>query len=139
MLRTDGIFTIGVCTVQYIQGVKVTAEEPFAFVEAQGVVLESAKVPLPNLADTVSGDSIRGSYWGHPKGNEIFLLTWAVRASKDILVCQLVVGKITYVHKRLWAPIIRLGANFEKDRLGAIREIHRSSGKHEVRITPFPD
>ena len=78
-----------------IQGVKVTAEEPFAFVEAQGVVLESAKEPLPNLADTVAGDPIRGSYWGHPKGNVIFLLAWAVRASKDILVCQLVVGKIT--------------------------------------------
>jgi len=32
-----------------------------------------------------------------------------------------------------------LQANFDKECLGAIREIHRSSGKPEVEVTPFPD
>ncbi len=119
--------------------VKVTPEEAILFIEAQGVVLESGKGSVPNLADAAAGEFIRGSYWGHPKGNEIFLLTRTIRASKDILVCRLVEGKVTYVHKRLWAAIIRLSANFEKEDLGAICEIHSSSGKHEVRVSPFPE
>jgi len=60
---------------------KVTPEEAISFIEAQGVVLESGKGPIPNLADTVAGKSIKGSYWGHAKGNEIFLLTRAIRIS----------------------------------------------------------
>ncbi|MCH8872621.1 hypothetical protein IH824_07600 [candidate division KSB1 bacterium] len=118
---------------------KVTPEEAISFIEAQGVVLESGKGPIPNLADTVAGKSIKGSYWGHPKGNEIFLLTRAIRSSKEVLVCRVVDGKVTYLHRRVWGAIVRLQANFDKERLGAIREIHRSSGKHEVEVTPFPD
>ncbi len=119
--------------------IKLTPEEAVSFIEAQGVVLESAKGPVPNLADIVAGEAIEGSYWGHPKGNEIFLLTRAIRSSKEILVCRLLEGKVTYVHRRIWGSIVRLQANFDKERLGAIREIHRSSGKHEVEVTPFPD
>ena len=58
---------------------KMTLEEAVSFIEEQGVVLESGKGPVPNLADIVAGEAIKGSYWGHPKGNEIFLLTRAVR------------------------------------------------------------
>ena len=118
---------------------KLTREEAVSFIEAQGVVLESGKGPVPNLADKVAGEAIKGSYWGHPKGNEIFLLTRAIRSSKEILVCRLVEGKVTYVHRRIWGAIVRLQASFDKQRLGAIREIHRSSGRHEVEVTPFPD
>ena len=117
----------------------MTTEEAISFIDAQGVVLESGKGPIPNLADTVAGKSIKGSYWGHPKGNEIFLLTRAIRSSKEILVCRLVEGKVTYVHRRIWGAIVRLQENFDRERLGAIREIHRSSGKHEVEVTSFPD
>ena len=121
------------------KNIKLTREEAVSFIEAQGVVLESGKGPIPNLADLVAGEAIKGSYWSHPKGNEIFLLTRAIRSSKEILVCRLVEGKVTYVHRQIWGAIVRLQANFDKERLGAIREIHRSSGKHEVEVTPFPD
>ena len=71
----------------------------------------------------MAGEAIIGSYWGHDKGNEIFLMTRAVRAEKDILVCRLVAGKVTYVHRRLWAAVVRLEAHFEAEHLGAIREV----------------
>lgn len=121
------------------EGLKLTPEEAIAFVEAQGILLESAKGSIPNLADTVAGEPLRRSYWGHPKGNEIFLLTRAIRSSNAVLVCRLVEGKVTYVHKRVWPAIFRLQASFDKERLGAIREIHDPSGKHKVRVTAFPD
>ena len=117
----------------------MTTEEAIALVESQGVLLESGGEAVPNLVEAVVGGPISGSWWGHPRGDEIFLLTRAIRASKQILVCRLVGGKVTYVHRRVWAALVRLQELFEQERLGAIREIHSSSGKHEVRVTPFPD
>ena len=67
------------------------------------------------------------------------MLTRTVRSSKEILVCRLVEGKVTYVHQRLWPAIFRLAASFGKENLGAIQEIHTSFGKHQVSVTPFPD
>ena len=118
---------------------KLTPEEAIEFVKNQGIVLESAKGSIPNLADTVAGEPIRRCYWGHIIGNEIYLLTRAIRSSKDVLVCRLVEGKVTYVHKRVWPAIVRLHSSFDKDRLGAIKEIHAPSGKHKLSVTPFPN
>ncbi|MDA2924591.1 hypothetical protein MYX65_08045 [Acidobacteria bacterium AH-259-L09] len=114
-------------------------DEALAFVEEHGVVLESAKGPVPNLADIVAGEPIQGSYWAHPKGNEIFLLTRAIRSSEVVVVCRIVRGKITYVHRRLWPALVRLQGSVSKKRLAAIREIHTPTGKHEVSEIPFPD
>jgi hypothetical protein len=60
-----------------------------AFVRQHGVVLESAKGPVPNLADAVAGTPIRGNWWNHPVGKQIFRATRVVRDSEQILVCRL--------------------------------------------------
>ena len=117
----------------------MSPQEAIEFVAQNGIVLESAKGSVPNLADTVAGETIEGSYWGHARGNEIFVLTRAIRSSEEVLVCRLVNGKVTYVHRRLWASIARLQDSFDKEDLGAINEIHSSSGKHEVETVPFSD
>ncbi len=46
--------------------------DPADWVREQGMVLQSARGPLPNLAEHVAGEPIRGSWWGHPSGHEIF-------------------------------------------------------------------
>lgn len=117
----------------------MTPEEAIEFVALHGIVLESAKGPVINFADSIAGERIQGSYWGHPKGNEIFMLTRSIRSSEEILVCRLVEGKVTYVHQHLWPAIFRLQESFEKENLGAIQEIHTSSGKHQLKVSPFPD
>jgi len=101
-------------------------------------VLESARGPVPNLAEAVVGGRIRGSWWGHAKGKQIFWLTRAVRDSSDVLVCRLVGKKITYVHRRLWPALVRLARNFARRDLAAVREIHTASGRHKERVVPFP-
>src|SRR2546426_9852409 len=113
-------------------------DQVLAFVKTHGVVLESACGPVPNLAERIAGGHIHGSWWGHPKGHEIWAATRAVRDSKDVLVCRLVEGKITYVHKRLWPALVRLADHLGKSRLAAVREIHLPTGKHKVELTPFP-
>jgi len=104
-----------------------------------GLVLESGTGPVPSLAETVAGGPIRGSWWGHSRGREIFALTRAVRGCPDVLVCRLVDGKITYVHRRLWPAVVRLAKRFPLTHLSQIHEVHTDSGKHAAKEIRFPD
>jgi len=117
----------------------VTPKKAIAFVQSHGIVLESARGSVPNLAEAVAGERIQGSWWGHAKGHEIFAATRVVRASSVALVCRLLRGKITYIHRRLWPAVIRLADKLDKDLLAAIREAHTASGSHRVVETPFPE
>lgn len=116
----------------------MTSAGALAFVRRHGIVLESAHGPVPNLAETVVGAPIRGSWWGHARGKEIFWLTRAVRDSKQVLVCRLLRGKVTYVHRRLWPAVVRLARAFKRKDLAALHEVHTARGAHLVRVVPFP-
>ena len=117
----------------------VTFAQALAFVHRHGVVLESASGSVRSLAATIVGAPIRGSWWGHPQSHQIFQLTRAVRASPSVLVCRLVRGKVTYVHRRLWPAVVRAADRLPADRLAQIREVHTEAGHHRVEETPFPD
>ncbi len=117
----------------------MTPKQALAFVKSNGVVLESGRGDIPNLAQAIAGGPIRGSWWGHPKGNDIFLCTRAIRQSPDVLVCRLVGGKVTYVHRRLWPALVRLAEEFNPAHLAAIQEVHTPSGRHKLNTPPFPD
>ena len=117
----------------------VTSKDAIAFVQSHGIVLESARGPVPILAEAVAGERIHGGWWGHVGGHEIFAATRVVRASSDVLVCRLLGGKVTYIHRRLWSAVVRLADKLDKDLLAAIREEHTGSGSHRVVETPFPE
>ncbi len=110
-----------------------------AFVRTNGLVLESARGPVPNLAQFIAGERIRGSWWAHPKANEIFILSRYLRSCEEILVCRLINGKVTYVHRRLWPAIVHLADKLGPERVAAIREVHTPSGKHRAEMRLFPD
>jgi hypothetical protein len=109
------------------------------FVEQHGIVLESAHGEVPNLAEWIAQENIRGSWWGHPKSHEIFGLLRAVRRAPDVLVCRLIDNKITFVHRRLWPALARVSHSVDASRLAIVEEIHTAQGKHVVRVTPFLD
>src|SRR4026208_215350 len=117
----------------------MTSKQALAFVRAQRIVLESARGPVPSLAEAIAGEPIRGRWWAHPKGNDIFRLSRAIRASPEVLVCRLVSGKVTYVHRRVWSALVALAGRFPLERLTAIQEVHTPAGKHKLVVTPFPD
>ena len=56
-----------------------------------------------------------------------------------MLVCRLIGRKITYVHRRLWPAVVRLGKRFSPSDLARIDEVHTASGKHVVHTIRFPD
>ena len=116
----------------------MSPKEALAFVERHGIVLQAARGPVPSLAEAIAGGPIRGSWWGHPRGGEIFRAAEAVTESPDVLVCRLVDGKVTYVHRRLWAPLVKLSARFPRAQLAKIWEEHTPSGAHRARRVAFP-
>jgi hypothetical protein len=116
----------------------LSPKEALAFVERHGIVLQAARGPVPSLAEAVAGGPIRGSWWGHPRGHEIFRAAEAITESPDVLVCKLVDGKVTYVHRRLWPPLVKLSTRFRKVQLAKIWEEHTPSGAHRSRRLAFP-
>ena len=112
--------------------------DPVEFVARHGVVLASGKGRVPNLAEAIAGEPIRGGWWGHPKGREIFRALQEVGDSPDVLCFRLVERKITFVHRRLWPALVRLAGQLGKERLTAIRQEHTQTGAHRNILTPFP-
>src|SRR6202040_4142421 len=113
-------------------------KQALAFVERHGIVLQAARGPLPNLVEAIAGGAIRGSWWGHPKGKEIFHAVKRIGGSPDVLVCKLVEGKITYVHRRLRPALIKLASRFRKEQLAKVWDEHTRSGAHQSRREHFP-
>ena len=120
------------------KGCEMTLKQALTFVKTNGITLESGRGPVPSLAQTIAGETIRGSWWAHPKGHVIFLCSRAIRESEDVLVCRLVGGKVTYVHRRLWPALVRVAEQFDAHRLAAIREVHTATGKHKIEVRAFP-
>lgn len=116
----------------------MTPGQALAFVELHGVVLQAARGAVPSLAEAIVGGQIRGSWWGHPRGQEIFRTTEAVSEDPDVLECKLVDGKVTYVHRRLWPALVKLASRFPKDRLAKVWNEHTPTGAHLSRRIPFP-
>ena len=113
-------------------------DEGLAFVKLHGVVLQAARGPVPSLAEAIAGGPIRGSWWGHPNGHEIFNVAEAICESPEVLVCKLVEGKVTYIHRRLWPALVKLAPRFRREQLARVWNEHTRSGAHRSRRIPFP-
>ena len=115
-----------------------TAQEALEFVRRHGVVLASAKGSAPRLTEAIVGEDIKGSWWAHPKSRHIYSILAAVTDSDQVLVCRLIDGKITLVHRRLWPSLVRLAKRFAPEQLALVRDEHTQSGRHINRVVPFP-
>jgi hypothetical protein len=116
-----------------------TSKQGVAFVKRHGVVLMGGRGPVPTLAEAIAGGPIRGSWWAHEKSHQIFEIVNGVVDSGDVLSCKLVDGKVTYVHRRLWAAFVKLAARFPKAALAKTWNEHTEKGAHRSRMIPFPE
>ena len=116
----------------------MTADEAISFIQEHGVVLASAKGPVPRLTEAIVNEPIKGSWWAHPKSHQIFAVIQAVTHSEDVLVCRLVNGKVTFIHRRLWPALVRVAKRFPSAQIAQVHEEHTASGRHVTREVPFP-
>ena len=113
-------------------------QEALKFLKTNGIVMASAKGPVPRMSEVIAGEPIKGSWWGHAKGHEIYSVLSFLEDSPDVLVCRLIDGKVTLVHRRLWPALIRVAEHFAPERLVRVDHEHPSSGRHINHETPFP-
>jgi hypothetical protein len=114
------------------------ADDALAFVKEHGVVLVSAKGSAPSLVEAIAGRPIKGSWWADPDARRIYAVLGVVTESEEVLVCRLVNGKLTLVHRRLWPALLRLAGRFPAGRLARVRQEHTARGHHINRETAFP-
>jgi hypothetical protein len=112
-----------------------------AFVEKHGIVLASARGPVPSIAQEVAGEPIVGSWWAHPKGKAIFAALSEIDDSFDVRCFKLVDGKVTFVHRRMWPALVRLAKDgvITAERAASLQQEHMPTGEHRNIVTPFPD
>jgi hypothetical protein len=121
-------------------GAPITARKALAFVRKHGLVLQSAHVrAVPVLVDYIAGSTIRGSWWGHSMGKQIFEVLNDVHDSGDVVALRLIEGKLTLAHRSAWPALVALAGELGRARLAAVRESHTPSGKHETTSIPFPE
>ena len=117
----------------------LSSQDALAFVRRHGVVLVSAKGRGPNLVEAIAGEVVKGSWWGRADGKHIFAVLSTVTESDEVLVCRLIDGKITLVHRRLWPALVRLAEAFPPERISQVLDGHTASGRHVSRSVAFPD
>ena len=80
--------------------------------ERHGILLESDAL-LPSVVGIVAGGPIRGSWWGHPRGRDIFAASSRLAEHPDLMVVKLVSGKLTWVHRKLWSALLGVATSGE--------------------------
>jgi len=83
-------------------------------------VLQLQDASFPNLVALICGATVRGSWWSHPKGSEIFHTAGALADHADVLTTKLISGKVSFVHRRLWPQLIAIGRARESWQLSAL-------------------
>lgn len=110
--------------------------------EAEGALFETDS-QLPSVASLVAGEPVRGSWWGHPKGREIFAVLERLEHFDDALCVKLFSGKRTHLHRRHWGALFTIatsGSAWQKGGLtGAARRLLRKvEGEGRLRIDRIP-
>jgi hypothetical protein len=75
-----------------------------AALETGGLLLLQDK-SFPSAVGVITGESLAGSWWSHPRGDEIFRAVSAIAAHPDVLTCKLYGAKVTFVHRTLWRAV----------------------------------
>lgn len=84
-----------------------------------GLLLETDQ-KLPSVSGLIAGEPIRGSWWSHAKGQDIFGVLQELADHKDVLITKLLSGKVTFVHRKFWCDIVSVGAAREEWQLAKI-------------------
>src|ERR1700733_9743206 len=75
---------------------------------------------FPNVTALLAGETVRGSWWAHPKAHEIYRVASELRAHPDVLTIKLVSGKITFIHRPLWMAVFAVGTAREPWQMGGL-------------------
>jgi hypothetical protein len=84
---------------------KRAVESVFAALEQHGLLLKQDK-SIPSVVGIVTGESLRTSWWSHPKSHLIFSVLEILADDPRILLTKLLDRKDTLVHSALWPALL---------------------------------
>ena len=62
---------------------------------------------LPSVVGIITGEVVPGSWWSHPRAQEIFV---QLEKLDDVVAAKLIAGKVTFIHRRLVPALAAVGA-----------------------------
>jgi hypothetical protein len=85
------------------------SESVFAALKNYGVLLKQDKV-VPSVVGIITGESLRASWWSHPKSHLIYSVLSELSEHAEVLVTKLLARKDTLVHCGLWPALLAVGS-----------------------------
>lgn len=84
---------------------KRAVESVFAALMQHGLLLKQDK-SIPSVVGIVTGESLRTSWWSHPKSHLIFSVLSILADDSRVLFTKLLDRKDTLVHSSLWPALL---------------------------------
>ena len=116
----------------------MTSDEAMAFVKTMGWSWSQQRALSLGSPRRSSMNRLRVVGGRIQEAADIFAILQSVANSKDVLVCRLVNGKVTFIHRRLWPALVRVAPRFPARQIAQVREEHTTSGRHVTREVAFP-
>jgi hypothetical protein len=88
---------------------KKAVELVLAALTRHGLLLKQDK-SIPNVVGIVTGESLRTSWWSHPKSHLIFSVLTRLADDPRVLFVKLLDRKDTVVHSSLWPALLAVGS-----------------------------
>jgi hypothetical protein len=79
----------------------------------KGLLLTQDKT-FPSVVGILTGESLRTSWWSHPKAHLIFSVLSELTDHADVLFTKLLYRKDTLVHRSLWPAVLAVGSAREQ-------------------------
>jgi hypothetical protein len=101
--------------------------------KARALLRKRGVLTLSELASLVAGEEIRGTWWAHPKGKEIFAVATKLEEARGVLVAKLVGGKVTFIDEKLWPALLGVVLD-EVWRRGRVKDLSSDAKKLLARV-----
>jgi hypothetical protein len=88
-------------------------DEVFAALTRHGLLLKQDK-SIPSVVGIVTGESLRTSWWSHPKSHLIFSVLTRLADDPRVGFVKLLDRKDTLVHSSLWPALLAVGSAREQ-------------------------
>jgi len=85
----------------------------YAALSQYGLLLKQDKL-VPSVVGIVTGESLRASWWSHPKSHLIFSILSALSDHSQVTLTKLLAGKDTFVHSDLWPALLSVAGAREE-------------------------
>jgi hypothetical protein len=97
----------------------LAAEPVLAALAHHGLLLKQDKT-VPSVVGLLTGESLRTSWWSHPKADLIFAVLAHLANHPDVLVTKLLYRKDTLVHRSLWPALLAVATAHEPWQLAGL-------------------